>query len=190
MSSLADTISQSMARLGPATKDQVHDIFAELIDLNLAPADRLSVLATSLAALASTYHARHIEVYFEAVRTWSLEISGGLTPAPALCAVPARGGRVADGADVILGGLDTLFDGLKSDRTGLQDRLVLELSLLAQLLGQHDANAILLTLHTAAEALGEDGYRPGRVILVPLAQLSLPLARDACLADLAPRGMA
>ena len=31
MSSLADTIAQSMARLGPATKDQVHDIFAELI---------------------------------------------------------------------------------------------------------------------------------------------------------------
>jgi hypothetical protein len=190
MSSLADTIAQSMTRLGPATKDQVRDIFAELVDLHLAPADRLSVLATSLAALASTYHARHIEVYFEAVRTWSLEISTELAPAPTMSAAYARGGCVADGADVILGGLDALFDGLRSDRAGLQDRLVLELSLLAQLLGQHDANSILFTLRTAIEALGEDGYRPGRVILVPLAQLALPLARDACLADLAPRGMA
>ncbi|HUB95819.1 MAG TPA: hypothetical protein VL993_07880 [Stellaceae bacterium] len=190
MSSLADTIAQSMQRLGPATKDKIEDIFAGLDSLDLAPADLLSVLATSLAAMAATHHARHMPVYFEAVRTWSLEISAGLSPAPALSAAYARGSVVADGAEIILAGLDGLFDELKSDRVGLQDRLVLELALFAQLLGQHDANAILMTLRTVADALSEEDYRPGRAILVPLGQLCVPLGRDACLAELAPRGMA
>src|SRR5579863_1455013 len=85
MSSLADTIAQSMLRLGPGTKDKVRDIFAALGGLDLAPVERLSALATALAAMAATYHARHAQIYFEAVRTWSLEISNGIAPPPSLC---------------------------------------------------------------------------------------------------------
>ena len=43
------------------------------------------------------------------------------------------------------------------------------------LLGQHDANAIHLTIHTVTEAMGADDYRPGCAVLVPLDQLALPL---------------
>jgi hypothetical protein len=189
-SSLADTIAQSMMRIGPGTRDKVRDIYGALGGLDLAPVERLSALATAVAAMATIFHARHVKVYFEAIRTWSLEISNGIAPAPCPGSTYARGGRVADAADIILAGLDAVMDDLRTDRVGLQDRLVLELALFAQLLGQHDANAILLTLRAVAEAIGDDGYQPGGTILVPLGELWLPLRRDACLADLAPRGVA
>ena len=87
-------------------------------------------------------------------------------------------------------GLDNLLDGLAQGAANLQDRLVMELSLFARLLGQHDANAVHLTLAAVAEALGDEDYRPGQSVRVPLEQMVMPLTRDACLATVAPRGVA
>ena len=67
---------------------------------------------------------------------------------------------------------------------------MLELSLFARLLGQHDANAVHLTLAAVAEALDDEDYRPGHAVHVPLEQMLMPLSRDACLATIAPRGVA
>jgi hypothetical protein len=190
MSTLSETISDAMARLGPATRDRVRDIVSELTDLNLVEEDRLSMLATALATVAATHHARHKPVYLEAVRTWSLEISVGLAPPPArLCSVSGDG-PIEEGAEILVSGLEALLDGIVSGAAGVQDRLVLELALFAQLLGQHDANAVHVTLQAAAEALEIADYWPGRAVRVPLEQMMIPLGRDVCLASVAPRGVA
>jgi len=38
--------------------------------------------------------------------------------------------------------------------------------------------------------VGEEDYRPGQSVRVPLEQMVMPLTRDACLATVAPRGVA
>ena len=190
MSTLAETIDEAMLRLGPAIQDRLRDIVAELYGLNLGEEDRLAVLATALAAVASTHHARHKPVYLEAVRAWSLEISVGLAPPPVRFSRLAGEGPVEEGAEILVAGLDGMLDGLAQGAARLQDRLVLELALFARLLGQHDVNAVHLTLAAVADALGDDDYRPGHAVRVPLDQTVMPLSRDACLATVAPRGVA
>jgi hypothetical protein len=190
MNRLAETINEAMARLGPATRDRVHDILTDIARLNLGADDRLSVLATAIAAVAATYHARHKSVYLEAVQTWSLEISVGLASPPVRWSSSADDALIGEGAEILVGGLDSLLEQLNVGESGLQDRLVVELSLFAQLLGQHDANAVHVTLRAIAEALDDDDYQPGQTVRVPLESMVVPLGRDACLATVAPRGVA
>jgi hypothetical protein len=190
MSTLLETIGDTMMRLGPGTRDRMRDIVAELAGLNLGAEDRLSVLATALAAVASLHHAPHMPVYIEAVRAWSLEISVGLAPSPLRLSSLSGDGPVEDGAEILIAGLDSLLDGIAGEAVTLQDRLVLELALFSQLLGQHDASAVHLTLRAVSEAVADDDYRPGRAVRVPVEEMALPLDRDACLESVAPRGVA
>ena len=75
MSSLAETISSALRAVGPATEDRLRDIIADFDGLNLSAEERLSAVATTVAATAATHHKRHKPVYLDAVRTWSLEIA-------------------------------------------------------------------------------------------------------------------
>src|ERR1700723_2018027 len=102
MSTLAETISEAMIRLGPAVQDNLRDIIAELYGLNLGEEDRLAALATALATVASTYHSRHKPVYLEAVRAWSLEISVELAPPPLRLARFAGKGPIEEGAEILV----------------------------------------------------------------------------------------
>ena len=190
MNSLVETISDAVARLGPRMGGQINDIVAELGGLSLDTEDQLTVLATALAAMATRHHGRHKPTYLEAVRVWSLEISAGLAPPPSRLCVPAGNGPVEDGADILIGGVDGLIEAMLQDGIGMQDRLVIELALFAQLLGQHDANAIHLTLAAVNEAMAGAEYCAGQTVRVPLAEMAQPLDRDVCLALLAPRGVA
>lgn len=190
MSTLAETISSALTRLGPETEDRLHDVVCEFASLNLCDEDRLCVLATALAAAAATHHRRHKPVFLEAVRTWSLEIAVGLAPVTVRLATFAADGSIAEGADIIVSGLDALLDSLTLGAATIQDRLVLELTLFAQLFGRHDANAIHLALMAVADAIGEADFRPGRVVRVTLGDMVMPLGRDTCLASVAPRGIA
>jgi hypothetical protein len=179
-----------LARLGPAIADRLRDIVGELGSLNLGEVDRLSALATALAAVAANHHTRHKPVYLEAVRSWSLEISVGLAPAPVRLSAFSDEGAIEEGAEILIAGLDGMLDALAHEAATLQDRLVLELAMFARLLGQHDANAVHLTLMAVADALADENFRPGLAVLVPLGETVVPLDRDACLATVAPRGVA
>jgi hypothetical protein len=189
MNSLVETIGDALTRLGPATEGRLNDVMTEMIGLGLGEEDQLSALATAVAAVTAIHHGRHRQVYLEAVRVWSLEISAQIGPPPSR-RDGAGGGPVDEGAEILIAGLESLVDAMLNGGIRLQDRLVAELALFAQLLGQHDANAIHLTLMAVVDALNSEDYRPGRLLHVPLGDLVLPLGRDACLASLAPRGVA
>ncbi len=190
MTSLAQTIRDAMSRLGAETEFRLREIVAEFCALQLGEEDQLSALATSLATVAVLNHARHRPIYLEAVRTWALEVSGEIAPPPLRLALQPGTGMFREGADILISGLDGLLDNAANDVVRIQDLLVLELTLFAQILGQYDANAIHRTLMAVNDALADAAYRPGRAVGVPLGDVAVPLDRDASLAAMVPRGVA
>src|SRR5216683_907973 len=110
MSSLVETINSALAAVGPTTEGRLRDLLAEFGELNLGDEDRLSALATAIAAAAATHHLRHKGTYLDAVKTWALEIAGQLEPAPLRLAVAPGGGPVEEGAEILISGLDSLTD--------------------------------------------------------------------------------
>jgi hypothetical protein len=190
MSSLAETINAALAAVGPAIETRLRELLAEFGELNLGDEDRLSALATTIAAAASTHHRRHAPVYLEAIRSWALEIAGALEPGPARLATIRGFGPVEEGAELLIAGIDQLIDGMTQTGVGVQDRLVAELTIVARLLGQYDANAIHMTLITVGSTLADPLYRPGELIQVPLRETTQPLTRESRLEALVPRGVA
>lgn len=190
MSSLVETINSALAAVGPATESRLRDLLAEFGELNLGDEDRLSALATVIATTASTHHLRHKAVYLEAVKTWSLEIAGELEPAPLRLAGIPPNGPVEEGAEILIGGLDSLIESMTQAGVRIQDRLITELAVVARLLGQHDANTIHFTLMTVSGALADPEYRSGEVVMVPLRETIQPLSREVRLEVLTPRGFA
>jgi hypothetical protein len=190
MSSLVETINSALAAVGPATESQLQDLLAEFGELSLGDEDRLSALATVIAAAAATHHARHKSVYLEAVKTWSLEIAGQLEPAPLRFSEGPCDGPVEEGAEILISGLDALIEQMSQAGVRVQDRLVTELAVVARLLGQHDANTIHVTLMAVNHSLAEPDYQPGEIIGVPLRDTVRPLNREMRLEAMTPRGVA
>jgi hypothetical protein len=190
MSSLVETINTALAAVGPATETRMRELLTEFGELNLGDEDRLSALATVIATAAATHHRRHKQIYLDAVKTWALEIAGALEPEPLrLAGIPA-GGPVEEGAEILISGLDALIEAMNQQGVGVQDRLVTELAVVTRLLGQHDANAIHMTLMTVADILTDPDYQPGELVAVPLREAVQPLSREARLEMLTPRGVA
>jgi hypothetical protein len=190
MSSLVETINSALAAVGPATESRLRDLLAEFGELNLGDEDRLSALATVIAAAAATHHPRHKGTYLDAVKTWALEIAGQLEPAPLRLAVSPGDGPVEEGAEILISGLDSLIESMTQAGVRIQDRLVTELAVVARLLGQHDANTIHVTLMTVGSTLADPDYHPGEVVIVPLRETVQPLSRQVRLEELTPRGVA
>src|SRR5216684_4194418 len=74
MSSLVETINSALAAVGPTTEGRLRDLLAEFGELNLGDEDRLSALATAIAAAAATHHLRHKGTYLERPRLHRIEI--------------------------------------------------------------------------------------------------------------------
>ncbi|MBV9522454.1 MAG: hypothetical protein JO010_06660 [Alphaproteobacteria bacterium] len=187
---MAETINSALRSIGPATEDRMRDILADFDNLNLSGEERLSAVATTIAATAHNHHQRHKMVYLDAVRTWSLEISAELSPTPLRLRVRADLERVADGADILVTGIDSLIELMAASAVRTQDRLVTELAVVARLLGQHDARTIHMTLSAVDRALAEETFEPGTVVTVPLRELNRLVSRESNLAQLEPRGYA
>jgi len=190
MSSLAETIDSALRAVGPATEDRLRDIVADFDGLNLTDEERLAAVATTIAATASTHHCRHKSVYLDAVRTWSLEIAQELKPAPVRLRFTADLERIADAAEILINGVDSLIELMTVMGTRTQDRLVTELALVSRLLGQVEASTIHMTLAAVDRALGGKSFRPGAVVMVPLREATRLISREADLELLQPRGCA
>jgi hypothetical protein len=190
MATLSETINSALQAVGTATESRLRDVIAEFDNMNISGEERLDAIATALAALAWTHHRRHKQVYLEAVKAWSLEIAGELQPYPLRLRGAPDLRQVAEAAEVLISGVDALIEMMSAGAVKTQDRLVTELAVVARLLGEHDANTIHLTLLTVAAMIDESGYDAGAVVTVPLRDLALPVARNAALEALAPRGCA
>jgi hypothetical protein len=190
MATLAETISSALRAVGRATESYLCDVVAEFDEINLSGEERLDAIATALAALAWTHHRRHRQVYLDAVKTWALEIASERQPEPLRLRAPVDPRQVAEAAEVLIAGVDGLIDMMNAGAVRTQDRLVTELAVVARLLGEHDVNTVHLAMLAVADALDGIAFDPGEVVKVPLRDAARPIARDAVLATLAPRGCA
>jgi hypothetical protein len=190
MSSLAETISNALAAIGPATEDRLRDMINDFEGMNLSAEERLSAIASAVAAIAHTHHGKHKPVYLDAVKAWSLEIAGELQPPPIRLRRRPDPIQVEEAAEILIAGIDGLIELMSSQAVRTQDRLIAELAVVSRLLGQNDANTIHMTLRVVTNALETGDYRPGEIVAVPLREAALPLTREASLAALAPRGCA
>jgi hypothetical protein len=189
MNSLAETIDNALQAAGSATESRLRDIIADFDGLNLIEEERLAAIATMIAATACARHVRHKAIYLEAVRTWSLETAATLQPPPPRQRFAVEIERIAEGAEILIAGTESLVTLMMAQGTRTQDRLVTELALVSRLLGRSDANTIHLALGVVERAVRTPGFRRGAVVLVP-ARDTAPIGRTADLALLEPRGCA
>lgn len=190
MSSLAETISRALMVVGPAAEGRLRDVVADFEELRLGEEERLAAVATAVAAAACNHHRRHRAIYLDAVRAWSLEVAGELEPEPPRVRFAADIERTAEGAEILISGIDSLIELMASMAVRTQDRLVTELALVARLLGQNDANTIHRALSAVERALSGRCFRPGMLVMVPLYDAPQLVRRDSDLEGLDPRGCA
>jgi hypothetical protein len=190
MNSLAETIDSALQAAGSATEDRLRGIIAEFDALNLLEEESLAAVATVIAATACARHARHKAIYLDAVRTWSLEIAAALVPPPPRVRFAVELERVAEGADLLIAGSDSLVALMAAQEIRTQDRLVTELALVSRLLGRNDANTIHRALGAVAGAVAAAAFRSGALVLVPLRDGTPSTDRGTDLALLEPRGCA
>jgi hypothetical protein len=190
MHSLAETIKRALTAAGPATADRVRGLIAEFECVSLSDEERLTAIASAIAAIACTQHRRHKPVYLDAVKTWSLEIAAEQHPAPLRLRQRVEVERVEDAADLLTTGVDTLVESMATLPIRTQDRVVTELSIMARLLGQYDAYTVRLALTAVEAAVLAEDFVPGDIVAIPVRDAVLPLGREADLENLAPRGFA
>ena len=190
MNSLAETIDSALQAAGTLTVNRLRDVITDFDGLNLIAEERLAAVATTIAAAACERHARHKAIYLDAVRSWSLEIAAALQPAPPRIRFAMELERVAEAAEILVSGSESLVALMMAQEIRTQDRLVTELALVSRLLGRNDANTINLALSAVDRAIKGPGFRAGALVLVPLRDAALPVDRAADLAVLEPRGRA
>lgn len=171
MNSLAETIDSALASIGSKTEGKLRSAIDAFEKLALDDEEHIAALATAVAAVASTYHKRHVPVYLEALRSWSIEIAEA-SPPPATklryvpdCAIIERG------ASQLLADLNVAIEEMRGCGLDVRDRLVTELAVVARLLGRHDPRTISIALMAAGRALADPHYRPGHAVMVPLREL-------------------
>ncbi len=188
MASLAETIDTALAAVGRETEDQLRDLSAEFEALKLADEERVSALATAIAAIAVRYHKRHIAAYLDAVRTWALEIAEMLQPPPTELRYIPDTSTIEAAARRLCEGLDGVVERMRAGGVDVRDRLITELALVTRCLGQHDSNTITIAVMAVSRAVSDPQYCRGAVVRVPLRQVAA--GTEHGLATMEPRGTA
>ncbi|HLJ20139.1 MAG TPA: hypothetical protein VKU84_08070 [Stellaceae bacterium] len=190
MASLAETIDTALAAVGRETEDQLRDLSTDFEGLKLADEERVSALATAIAAIAIRYHKRHVQAYLDAVRTWSLEIAEMLQPVPTELRYIPDTPVIEAAARTLYAGLDGVVDRMREGGIDVRDRLITELALVTRFLGQHDPNTITIAVMAVNRALGDPQYHRGAVVQVPLREVAASAPIEPGLASMKPRGTA
>ena len=190
MTSLAETIDTALAAVGRETEDQLRDVSGEFEALKLEDEERVSALATAIAAIAVQYHKRHVSTYLDAVRTWALEIAEMLQPAPTELRYIPDASTIEAAAGRLCTGLDGVIARMRQAEVDVRDRLITELALVTRFLGRHDPNTITIAVMAVSRALSDPQYRCGAVVRVPLRQASGATPGGPGLSTMEPRGTA
>lgn len=190
MTSLAETIDTALAAVGPETEDRLRDVVAEFEALGLADEERLAALATSIAAIAHRHHRRHVSVYLDAIRTWSLEIAEMLKPAATELRYIPKSTAIEEAARRFYDGIDDVIDRMQMQGIDVRDRLVTELAVMARFLGQHDVNTISIAIFAVNRALADPSYLRGAAVQVPMREVASASTSAEELAAMPPCGNA
>jgi len=190
MSSLAETIENAFAAVGVETESRLRDVTSAFEALGLEDEERVAALATAVAAIAHRYHQRHVSVYLEAVRSWSLEIAEMLRPSVTEHRYIPDLALIEEGARCLYGGLDAVIDRMRSHGVEIRDRLVTELAVFARFLGQHDHTTITIALMAVTRAVNDPSYRRGAIVRVPLREVAHKPASVPDLGSMEPHGSA
>lgn len=190
MSSLAETIENAFAAVGVETESRLRDVTGAFEALELEDEERVAALATAIAAIAHRHHRRHIAVYLEAVRSWSLEVAEMLRPTPSEHRYIPNLRTVSEGARCLYEGLDAAIERMRNQSVEIRDRLVTELAVFARFLGQHDPTTIGIAVMAVTRALGDPVYERGAIVRVPLREVAPQSSSPPDLSSMEPRGRA
>ena len=190
MIELPPLLVEALSAIGADIEAQMGDLIRDFVAIPLREEDRLSALAGAVATIATTRYRRHRAIFIAALRSWALEISIALAPPAPRIPVEGRRGPAEEAQDGLLNGLDAILRAMLDDGSAKHHRLVTELAVMARLLGHYDTRTIHLVLTAAGCACEDPLWRCGDAVPVSLREGGQPLARDACLAALAPRGTA
>ena len=190
MTDLPPLVIEALEAIGPETEARMGDLISDFLDLPLSEEDRLSALAGAVATIATTRYRQHRPIFIAALRSWALEISIALSPAPPRNGFERSRGRVEEAQDGLLGNLDGLLRAMVDSGSAKHHRLVTELAVMAQLLGRYDVRSIHLVLTAASLACEDPRWRSGYTVPVLLSDGAQIVTRNASLESLAPRGTA
>ncbi len=189
MNSLAQTIDQALFNIGHGPRDVLFETLEAFENLALPDEERISAIATAMAASALHYHDWHVEKFLDAVQTWAVESSCTQSPTPPRIGALPEPDSITDGAEILNSGVEALLEALDGAQVALQDRVVAELTIYTRLLGQHDVRTILLAVSTVAGMTALPDFRPGDLVSVPLREPVLT-SRSIDLASTPARGIA
>lgn len=166
---LVETINQTLRNIGPGPGRVLLDTIESFEGLRLTDQERISALASSIANSALAYHSTRVAGYLDAIGLSAMAIALEiLPPPPAVGAFPTLG-HIAEGADLLSGGLDLLIDELSSESIAMEDRIIAEIALYARLLGRHDPNTVQTVLRGVDDALQHPDFVEGDLVAVSLA---------------------
>jgi hypothetical protein len=190
MPSLTETIDNALSAVGSQAEDHLRGLIGEFEALDLADEERVAALATAIAAIASTYHRRHAEVYLEAIRSWAVEIAEALRPRPTLLRHIPDPRATEKSAHRLSSGLDALLEDMRARGLDIRNRLITELAVVARLLGRHDPETIGIALMAVTRALADPAYHAGDAVGVPLRAVAPAAAAEMDLATEPSQGTA
>jgi len=189
MTDLPPLVIEALRAIGPETEARMGDLIDDFLAFPLSEEDRLSALAGAVATIATTRYRHHRAIFIAALRSWALEISIALSPAPPI-GFERRRGRVEEAQDGLLGGLDAILRAMLDTGFAKHHRLVTELAVMARLLCRCDVHSIHLVLTAASLACEDPHWSSGYTVPVLLADGAQLLTRNSCLESIAPRGTA
>ncbi len=168
MRDLVDTINQTLRNIGVGPGRILIETIESFEEMTLTDQERISALASAIAGSALAYHSTRVASYLDAIRVSALAIALEiLPPPPAIGAYPTLV-HIAEGADLLSGGLHHLIDELYSEAIGMEDRIIAEIALYARLLGRHDPNTVQAVLSGVDDALQHPDFVEGDLVAVPL----------------------
>lgn len=177
---LVETINQTLRNIGVGPGRVLLDTIESFEEMALTDQERISALASSIASSALAYHSTRIAGYLEAIRFSAMAIALEILPPPPVLNDFPTLGHIAEGADLLSGGLQHLIEALYSASIGIEDRIIAEIALYARLLGRHDPGTVQTVLRGVDDALNHPDFVEGDLVAVTLADpsridLSLPL---------------
>jgi hypothetical protein len=165
---LVETINQTLRNIGMGPGRILLETIESFEELTLTDQERISALASSIAGSALAYHSNRIDSYLDAIRVSAMAIALEiLPPPPSIGAFPTLG-HIAEGADLLSGGLHELIDVLYSEAVGTEDRVIAEIALYARLLGRHDPNTVQAVLVGVDDALQHPDFVEGDLVAVAI----------------------